>query len=124
MILCIGYFFNLFLLSLCGNFLANSSAPLGPMSVLTSPTLVPCPSPSYWEKNFLKHWLWILDLVFLDKSFHIIVKRLGGWVGWELIKTNLLNAKPKCYPNHTLRICIQTQFSQPTPELGPLQAEF
>ena len=26
--------------------------------------------------------------------------------------------------HQTLRICIQVQFSQPTPELGPLQAEF
>ena len=50
--------FNIFLLFLCGNFLCL----LGTMSVLTSPTHVPCPSPNYWEKNVFKYLLWIVDV--------------------------------------------------------------
>ena len=52
------------------------------------------------------------------------VTRVGDAVLGSVVKCIVLQLKLWVALNQTLRIWVQTQFSQPTPELDPLQAEF
>ena len=60
--------------------------------------------------------VFFLSSFFLNIFFYKVVKLVGGG--------SVINGATLSSLNQTLRIWLGTQFSRPTPELGPLQAEF